>query len=115
MVEEEVVDINHIDESYEELDHPITNNENDSSLRKEAGDNEFLKLLYCSKTAKAMINPVITADGMWYEREFIENYINTGNQNDPVTGIKFTTRNLIQCPRLTELANLYDKKHAVSD
>ena len=114
MVDDEIYDINKLDDDYI-IEESNQNEFPNVDLRKEAGDDAFLKLLYCSKTGKAMKNPVITADGMWYERDFIENYLSTGNQNDPVTGKKFLNKILIDCPRLSELAYLYDIKHSVSE
>ena len=58
-----------------------------------------------------MVDPVITSNGMTYERDFIERWFETHN-TDPITNIQLPNRNLIQN---LALKNAIGEWHNITD
>jgi WD40 repeat protein len=56
---------------------------------------KFPKSFFCSLTKKKFKDPVITADGETYEREYIKNWFSYGHKISPYTGLKLINQTLL--------------------
>ncbi len=65
---------------------------------------------YCPITTELMKDPVSAEDGHTYERAAITEWL-TNKDTSPVTGVKFTSKNLTPNYALKHLIELYKREH----
>lgn len=70
-------------------------------------DNEIYKSFICPITFQIMENPVIAADGHTYEKSAIEDWLKSGKNKSPVTGVKLKNCELIDNYNLKSTISIY--------